>query len=100
MSDYDPKAPGVKLAVAGARSGTQASLRRQPGGHEVRDLLFRVALVLAVSLALLGLALILIDAFLEGRGSLSLDLITNSNSSDASKAGFQQAIIGTIYLIA
>jgi len=53
----------------------------------------------AVSIALLGLALILIDAFLEGRGKLSWNLITGSNSSDADKAGFEQAIWGTLYLI-
>jgi phosphate transport system permease protein len=98
--ELEPKTGRVRLAVAGARSATVASLGRQPGGHVVRNGIFLALLFLAVSIALLGLALILIEAFIEGRGSLSFGLITNSNSSDASQAGFQQAIIGTLYLIA
>jgi phosphate transport system permease protein len=98
--ELEPKSGRVRLAVAGARSGTRASLDRRPGGQIVRNHIFLALLLLAVSIALLGLALILIEAFIEGRGSLSFGLITNSNSSDASQAGFQQAIIGTLYLIA
>ena len=96
---FDPKTERVRLAVAGARSATLGALERQPGGHALRSRIFLALLFLAVSIALLGLALILIDAFLEGRGKLSLNLITNSNSSDPSQAGFQQGVIGTLYLI-
>jgi phosphate transport system permease protein len=53
----------------------------------------------AVIIALLGLALILIDAGIKGYGRLSLDLITQPPSGDGSEAGFAQAIIGTLYLI-
>jgi phosphate transport system permease protein len=99
MSDeFEPKSERTRLAVAGARSATVAALK-DPGAHVVRNRIFQGLLLIAVSIALLGLALILIDAFFEGRGKLSLSLITGSNSSDASQAGFQQAIIGTLYLI-
>jgi phosphate transport system permease protein len=96
---FEPKTERTRLAVAGARSATRGALERQPGGHAVRNAIFRALLFLAVSIALTGLALILIDAFLEGRGRLSFNLITNSNSSNAAESGFQQAIIGTVYLI-
>jgi phosphate transport system permease protein len=101
MSDQvEPQTGRVRLAAAGARSATLGALGRQPGGHLLTNRIFVGLLFAAVSIALLGLALILIDAFIEGRGSLSLDLVTNSTSTDASKAGFQQAILGTMYLIA
>jgi len=96
---HEPGTERVRLAAAGARSATRGALGRQPAGHVLRNGIFLALLLLAVSIALLGLALLLIDAFLEGRGKLSLNLITGSNSSDASQAGFQQAIIGTLYLI-
>ncbi|HEU0025384.1 MAG TPA: phosphate ABC transporter permease PstA [Thermoleophilaceae bacterium] len=96
---FEPRSELVRLAAAGARSATLGALDRQPRGQVVRNRVFLALLIAAVSIALIGLALILIDAFLEGRGKLSLSLITGSNSSNASEAGFQQAIIGTVYLI-
>jgi len=98
-ADFEPKSGRVRFAADGARAATLASLHRQPGGEVLRNRIFAGLLVAAVSIALLGLALILIDALLEGRGRLSLDLITGSTSSDADKAGFQQSILGTLYLI-
>jgi len=89
----------VDIATAGARSAVMNSLERQTGSVVVKNQLFRFVLYAAVSIALLGLVLLLIDAFVEGKGRLSLTLITGSNSSDAAQAGFQQAIIGTLYLI-
>jgi phosphate transport system permease protein len=100
MNDFEPRTERVRLAVAGARAATRGSLNRQPGSHVIRNRLFLGFLLVALGIALLGLALILIDAFFEGRGRLSLGLITGSNSRNADDAGFQQAIIGTIYLIA
>jgi len=97
--DFEPKSERVRLASAGARSATLRSLERQPRGDVVKNTSFKALLMLAIGLALLGLALILIDAFLKGRGKLDLDIITGSNSSIADQAGFQQAIIGTLYLI-
>jgi phosphate transport system permease protein len=98
--EFEPKTARVRFAAEGARAATLGALERKPGGHALRNRMFQTLLFIAVSVAMLGLALILIDAFFEGRGKLSLNLITGSNSSDASQAGFQQAIVGTIYLIA
>ncbi len=89
----------TRIVAEGARSATIASLDRQPSGQMWKNRIFLGFLLAAVGVALLGLALILIDSFVEGRGKLSLQLITGSNSSDPDIAGFQQAIIGTLYLI-
>jgi len=94
-----PSSGRTRAAARGARAATLASLNRQPRREVLRNRIFAGFLIATLGIALLGLALILIDAFLEGRGKLSLDLITGSNSGDPDKAGFQQAIIGTIYLI-
>jgi phosphate transport system permease protein len=94
-----PTSPRTRAAAEGARSATLASLKRQPGGETVKSRIFVGFLFIAVSIALVGLALILIDAFLEGKGKLSLDLITGSTSNDPDIAGFQQAILGTLWLI-
>lgn len=97
--DPETRSERTRLAAAGARSATLATLNRQPGREVVKNRAFLALLLLAVAIALLGLALILIDAFVEGRGRLSLNVITGSNSSEASEAGFKQAILGTVYLI-
>jgi phosphate transport system permease protein len=100
MSDgVKPTSGRSRFAASGARAATLGALGRQPTSHVLRDRIFVGLLFTAVSIALLGLALILIDAFLEGQGKLSTNLITGSNSSDADKAGFEQAIFGTLYLI-
>jgi phosphate transport system permease protein len=78
---------------------TLAALNRQPGRELLTNRVFVGFLFAAVGVALVGLALILIDAFLEGKGKLSLDLITQSTSNDPDIAGFQQAILGTLWLI-
>jgi phosphate transport system permease protein len=89
----------ARLAAEGARAATLAGVGRRRGGYRLRNQLFLSLLYLAVGIALLGLALILIDAFLKGRGRLSLSIITNSPSSDGDRAGFAQPILGTLYLI-
>jgi phosphate transport system permease protein len=94
-----PTSPRTRAAAEGARSATLASLNRQPGAELRKNRIFVGCLFLAVGIALVGLALILIDAFLEGKGRLSLDLITGSTSTDPEIAGFKQAILGTLWLI-
>ena len=98
--ELEPRSERVRLAVAGARSATQAALRRQATGEAVKSRVFHALLLLGVGIALIGLVALLIDAFVEGQGRLSVDLLTNSNSSNPDDAGFRTAIIGTIYLIA
>jgi phosphate transport system permease protein len=89
----------VRLAAAGARSTTGAVLSGQGTGEVMKSRVFHAFLFLAVSLALIGLAALLIDAFVEGQGRLSLSLITNPTSTDPADAGFRTAIVGSLYLI-
>lgn len=100
MSEFNPKTERVRLATAAARGAVTGSLEDQPGATVLINRIFRGLLYLMVGIALLGLAALLGDALVKGEGRLSLDLITGSNSSDPTIAGFQQAIVGTLYLIA
>jgi phosphate transport system permease protein len=90
-----------RLAVAGARATTQAMLSGQPRGDVIRNTVFAGVLLLAVVIALAGLAALLIQAFLQGSSVLSLDLIDNPPSTAfPDKAGYRPAILGSLQLIA
>jgi phosphate transport system permease protein len=89
----------VRFAADGARAATLAALHRQPGGHVLRNRIFQGLLVITVGVALMGLAAILIDAFAKGSPRLGLDIITKSTSANPARAGFKQAILGTLYLM-
>jgi phosphate transport system permease protein len=60
---------------------------------------FFALVLLSVAIALLGLVLLLADAFFEGQSRLGLDLFTQKPSRNADGAGFQSAILGTLWLI-
>jgi phosphate transport system permease protein len=87
--------------MAGARATTRAMLGNQPRGDVIRNTAFAGLLLLAVLVALAGLAALLIQAFAKGSSALSLDLFTNPPSTAfPEKAGFRPAIIGSLELIA
>jgi phosphate transport system permease protein len=98
-TDLERTSGRVRFAAEGARAATVAALGRQPGGHVLRNRVFLGLLVIAVGVALLGLALILIDAVVKGQDRLGLDILTKSTSANPERAGYQQAIIGTLYLM-
>ena len=89
----------TRLAVAGARATTLATLARQPKGDVVRGRLFYVALVLATAVGLFGLVMLIGDALVDGWPRLGFDLLTEKGSGNPEVAGLQSAILGTIYLI-
>lgn len=89
----------ARVAAEGARAATLGSLHRQPAKVVALNRGFRVFLYATVALALIGLAALLVDAFVEGEGRLSLGLITDSTSRIADNAGFRQAILGSLYLV-
>jgi phosphate transport system permease protein len=99
-----PPLPGserTRLAAAGAHAAVAQSLRAQPRGDKARGTLFFAFLLLAVGIAILGLAAVIIQSAIKGAPSFSLDLITNGPSTIfPEKAGFRPAIIGTLFLIA
>jgi phosphate transport system permease protein len=93
--------PRNRLAVAGARSTTQAMLRNQPRGDVIRNAVFAGLLLLSVVIALVALLALIVQAFAKGSSALSMDLITNPPSTAfPEKAGFRTAIIGSLELIA
>lgn len=89
----------TRLATAGARSTTQAGLAGQPTGDRWKGRLFYAFLLLMVSLSLAGLALLLIDSFVEGLPRLGIDLFTTKTGPVPEESGFQNAILGTLIVI-
>ena len=101
MAGPGAAAPRNRLAVAGARATTRAMLSNQPRGDVIRNAVFAALLLLAVLIALAGLARAAVQAFAKGSSALSLDLFTNPPSTAfPDKAGFRPAIIGSLELIA
>jgi phosphate transport system permease protein len=90
----------TSLAAAGARAGTLGSVGRQPAGDVRKSAVFYALLLLAIGIALLGLALLLIDTFIAAAPRFGLSLFTDQTGSTPAEAGFQNAIIGTLYVIA
>jgi phosphate transport system permease protein len=101
MEARTPGTERTRLAVAGARSATLASITgRQSLRTILRERLFLALLLLAVGIALLGIAVLIIDALIDGRSRLDSSLVTESASRITPEgAGYYNAIIGTLYLI-
>ena len=97
-----PGIPGrTELATAGARASVAESLRAQPRGDKATGTLFFAVLLLAVGIALLGLAAVIVQSAIKGAPSFGTHLITDGPSQVFPEtAGFRPAIIGTLYLIA
>jgi phosphate transport system permease protein len=96
-----PSTERTRLAVAGARASVAAVVRNQPRGDVIRNAAFAGLLMIAILVALAGLAALLIQALVRGAPALSLDLFSNPPSTiDPSSAGFRPAIIGTLELVA
>jgi len=77
------------------------ALRAQPRGDKARGTLFFALLLLAVGIALLGLAAVIIQSAIKGAPQFGLSLITEGPSTIfPEKAGFRPAITGTLYLVA
>jgi len=96
---FEPRTARGNLAVSGARGVTLESLKDQPRAEVIRNTIFASLLFLAISVALIGLAVLIGDAILDGRGRLDLGLITEKSSSDPLEAGLRSAIIGTLWII-
>ena len=96
-----PRTERTRLAVAGARSVTAAAVTgKQPIKDILKGRLFFALLLFAVGIALLGLAMLIIDALIEGRERLDLSVVTESASRITPEdAGYANAIVGTVYLI-
>jgi phosphate transport system permease protein len=80
-------------------SAHSESIAQATAGRRAKDLAFRLALLacLAVAIGLLGI--LLVDAVLDGAGSLDWSFINNFASISADKSGIQAALWGTIWLM-
>lgn len=95
-----PRSGRVRFATDGARAVTAEMLSEQPRRDLVKGTIFFALLLLALTVALVGLAAIIIQAAVNGAPAISPTLFTNGPSTiNPSEAGFRPALIGTIYLI-
>jgi phosphate transport system permease protein len=99
-NDPNPRTARVALATAGARAGTASVFAGAGRSDRFSGTLFLAVLLFALSLALAGIAAILIWALIEGGGRMSLDLFTEGPSTlSPETAGYRTAILGTVYVI-
>ncbi|MFZ9668784.1 MAG: phosphate ABC transporter permease PstA [Solirubrobacterales bacterium] len=95
-----PESGRVRFATEGARSVTVEMLSEQPRRDLVKGTIFFALLLLALTVALAGLAAIIIQAAVNGAPALGPNLFTNGPSTiNPSEAGFRPALVGTVYLI-
>ena len=64
-----------------------------------KDLVFRLALLACLTLAVGLLVILLVDVALDGAGTLDWHFVNNFTSITADKAGIQAALWGTIWLM-
>ena len=96
----ETEAGRVRFATDGARAVTLEMLSEQPRKDLVKGTIFFALLLLALAVALAGLAAIIIQAAVNGAPAFGLDLFTNGPSTiNPSEAGFRPALVGTVYLI-
>ena len=101
MSDeFNPRTARAEIAIAGARGATAGILSDQPRRDVVRNSVFASLLFLAITIALVGLALLIGDNLIKGWPRLNMDLLTNGTSSLPDNAGLHSAIIGTLWIMA
>jgi phosphate transport system permease protein len=99
MEAYRPPSERTRLAAAGARSVALGQLAGQPLRDLVRGRIFLALLLLAIALALVGLALLIADAVADGSARFGASLFTDNASGFPEQAGFRNAILGTLWLI-
>jgi phosphate transport system permease protein len=80
-------------------SAHQETIGRPSGSRRTKDLVFRLAMLGCLALAIGLLVVLLVDVALDGAGNLSWDFINNFTSISAGKAGIQAALWGTIWLM-
>jgi phosphate transport system permease protein len=100
VTEKTPRTARARLAVAGARAGTQSYFGTRSGRERAGAVLFPAVLLLGLAVAMVGLAAILLWAIIEGAPRLNTGLITNSQSRlFPETAGYREAILGSLYLI-
>jgi phosphate transport system permease protein len=80
-------------------SAHQDAIGRPSASQRTKDLVFHLALLACLTLAVGLLVVLLVDVALDGAGTLSWDFINNFTSISADKAGIQAGLWGTIWLM-
>ncbi|CAN5434241.1 phosphate ABC transporter permease PstA [soil metagenome] len=91
--------PRTRLATSGARAAVEEHLGRRPGRQRAAGALFHAFLLLMISLSMVGLAALIIDAFIEGLPRIGLELFTEPTAAFPEDSGFLNAIVGTLLVI-
>jgi phosphate transport system permease protein len=68
-------------------------------GSQWRELFFKVTALMMLSIALLTLAVLLIDAFVDGVGRLRWNFLTSFPSRKPELAGILSSLVGTVYMM-
>jgi len=80
-------------------SAAPISLRAKSGAARVKDIGFRIAMLLCLGVSALVLVTLIVDVLLDAMPALGSRLFTNFPSSNAEIAGLQPAITGTLWII-
>jgi phosphate transport system permease protein len=80
-------------------SAAPFSLRPKGGASRVKDIGFRVAMLLCLALSAIVLVTLIVDVLLDALPVLSSRVLTNFPSSSSARAGLQPAIFGTLWII-
>jgi phosphate transport system permease protein len=80
-------------------SARDEAIGRGSRSRRTKDLIFRLAMLGCLAIAIALLVVLLIDVALDGAGTLSWDFVNNFTSISADKAGIQAALWGTVWLM-
>ena len=79
---------------------SRKAVERASTGQRTKDLMFRLLLLLSVSVGFVVLAALVLDVLIDGSSRLSWDFITSFPSRiSPENAGVESALLGTIYLM-
>ncbi len=80
-------------------SAPSLSLRSKSGATRVKEVAFRIAMLLCLGVTALVLVTLIVDVLIDALPVLGSRLFTNFPGSDAATAGLQPAIFGTLWII-
>jgi len=80
-------------------SAPALSLRAKSGSARIKEVVFRLAMLLCLGLSGLVLVTLIIDVLIDALPVLGSRLLTNFPSSNSEVAGLQPAIFGTLWII-
>jgi phosphate transport system permease protein len=75
------------------------SLRPKSGAARVKDVGFRIAMLLCLALSAIVLVTLIVDVLVDAMPVFSSRIFTSFPSSNSAKAGLQPAIFGTLWII-